>query len=65
MADEPEESRRDAVARLLAWYLHTASVADTLVAPHRERPSLDPPPPGCNPLSFSASQRPGLVRGRT
>ena len=54
MADEPEESRRDAVARLLAWYLHTASVADTLVAPHRERPSLDPPPPGCNPLSFSA-----------
>lgn len=54
MADEPEESRRDAVARLLAWYLHTASVADTLVAPHRERPSLDPPPPGCNPLGFSA-----------
>jgi tetratricopeptide (TPR) repeat protein len=53
MADEPEQSRRDAVARLLAWYLHTASVADTLVSPHRERPSLDPAPPGCNPLSFT------------
>jgi DNA-binding SARP family transcriptional activator len=52
MADEPEQSRREAVARLLAWYLHMASAADTLVAPHRERPSLDPAPPGCDPLSF-------------
>ena len=53
VADEPAPVRQDAVARLLAWYLHTASTADTLVSPHRDRPALDPVPPGCVPLSFA------------
>ena len=51
VADEPVPVRQDAIARLLAWYLHTASAADTLVSPHRDRPALDPVPPGCVPLS--------------
>jgi DNA-binding SARP family transcriptional activator len=53
VADEPVPARQDAIARLLAWYLHTASAADTLVSPHRDRPALDPLPPGCVPLSFA------------
>ena len=52
-AEEAPQDRQDGASRLLAWYLHTASGADRIVSPHRDRPPLDPPPPGCDPLSFS------------
>jgi tetratricopeptide (TPR) repeat protein len=52
-AEETPQARQDGISRLLAWYLHTASGADRIVSPHRDRPPLDPPPPGCDPLSFS------------
>ncbi|HLH58362.1 MAG TPA: BTAD domain-containing putative transcriptional regulator [Streptosporangiaceae bacterium] len=52
-AEEPDEARQDAVRRIVAWYLHTASAADSIVSPQRDRPDLDPVPPGCHPLTFT------------
>ncbi len=53
VAEESPQARADAVGRLLAWYLHTASAADAIVSTHRQRPALDSPPPGCEPLTFT------------
>jgi DNA-binding SARP family transcriptional activator/Tfp pilus assembly protein PilF len=53
LAEEAPHARQDGMNRLVAWYLHTASAADAVVSPHRERVPLDPPPPGCHPLSFT------------
>ena len=47
-AEEPEEDRRAAVRRLLAWYLHTAEEARRQLCPRRLVPRLtvpDGPPP--------------------
>jgi DNA-binding SARP family transcriptional activator len=52
VAEEPPQARQDAMSRLLAWYLHTACAADSVVSSHRERPALDPVPPGCEPQGF-------------
>jgi tetratricopeptide (TPR) repeat protein len=51
-AEESPQARQDAMKRLLAWYLHTACAADSVVSSHRERPGLDPVPPGCEPKGF-------------
>jgi DNA-binding SARP family transcriptional activator len=46
-AEETGEARREAVSRLLQWYLATATVAADLLSPHRYRIlEDDPPPPG-------------------
>jgi tetratricopeptide (TPR) repeat protein/transcriptional regulator with XRE-family HTH domain len=50
---DPEASRRDAVHRLVSWYLHTASDAWTQLTPHRQHLPLDPLPDGVVPLSFA------------
>ena len=46
LADEPDQDRRDAVHRLTAWYLFTASAADAVVASQRDKVALEPLPPG-------------------
>ena len=52
LAEEPERARRDAVYRLVAWYLHTASVADSMVTPQRDRVAIDMVPSPAGPLAF-------------
>jgi tetratricopeptide (TPR) repeat protein len=52
LAEEPEQARQDAVYRLIAWYLHTASVADTMVTPQRDRVAIDMVPSPARPLAF-------------
>ncbi|WP_446046316.1 AfsR/SARP family transcriptional regulator [Streptomyces olivaceus] len=71
LATQETPLERDrAVERLLCWYLHTADAASALLTPHRPRLPLPPPPPGCQPLTFTAydqalawceSERPHLV----
>ena len=49
-AEEPEEERTVAVARLLQWYLATADASATIVSPHRYRVPFEHEP-GAAPLS--------------
>ncbi len=51
-ADEAREVTFEAVHRIVAWYLHTASAANAVVAPQRDTVPLDPLPPGCTSLTF-------------
>jgi DNA-binding SARP family transcriptional activator len=53
LADEPDQDRRDAIHRVTAWYLYTASAADAVVAPQRDKVALEPLPAGCRPLAFA------------
>lgn len=52
--DESHEERDRAAERLLTWYLHTVDAAYPLLAPHRRRVLLEPPPADCRPLAFTA-----------
>ncbi len=52
LAEEPEPARQEAVYRLVAWYLHTASAADTMVTPQRDRVAIDMVPSAVDPLAF-------------
>ncbi|MEE1940995.1 BTAD domain-containing putative transcriptional regulator [Streptomyces sp. TRM 70361] len=52
--EEAPQERDGAVERLLAWYLHTADATYPFLTPHRRRVPLEPPPPGCHPLTFTA-----------
>jgi DNA-binding SARP family transcriptional activator len=52
LADEAPEARHEAVRRIVAWYLHTASAANAVVAPQRDTVPLEPLPPGCSSLTF-------------
>ena len=56
-ADEPPGAVEDAVRRVLDWYLYTADAAANVVAPYRDRPPLDPPEPGCAPLTFDTAEQ--------
>ena len=67
-AEEPEEVRRAAVARLLQWYLRMAETAADVISPHRYRiPPGEPQAP--NPLVSSVkaalawydSERAGVI----
>lgn len=49
---ESEQTRRDAIVRVLTWYLHTAEAAAEVISPQHARVPLDPPPPSVQPLSF-------------
>jgi tetratricopeptide (TPR) repeat protein len=51
--EESPRHRAAAVRRLLVWYLHAAVAADALFAPERHPVPVDPPPHGCQPLSFA------------
>ncbi|MBL1114006.1 tetratricopeptide repeat protein [Streptomyces sp. 110] len=68
--EETPQERDRATERLLCWYLHTAGAAYSHLAPHRRRIPLQPPPPGCRPLTFTShdealtwceAERPNLV----
>jgi DNA-binding SARP family transcriptional activator len=52
LAEESEPDRREAIYRVIAWYLHTASAADAIVTPQRDRVPLDTVPSDHPPLSF-------------
>jgi tetratricopeptide (TPR) repeat protein len=52
LAEEPEADRRDATYRVVAWYLHTASAADTIATPQRDRVPIDMVPSDHQPLRF-------------
>jgi DNA-binding SARP family transcriptional activator len=52
LAEEPPGVRHEATQRIVAWYLHTASAANAVVAPQRDSVPLEPLPPGCTPLAF-------------
>ena len=52
VAEEPPGVRHEATQRIVAWYLHTASAANGVVAPQRDSVPLEPLSPGCTPLAF-------------
>jgi DNA-binding SARP family transcriptional activator len=51
-AQESEQDRREAVARVLGWYLHTAEAAARIISPQHSRVPLEPPPSTVRPLEF-------------
>ncbi|MEU6201509.1 BTAD domain-containing putative transcriptional regulator [Streptomyces sp. NPDC047061] len=53
-SDLTPRERDHAVHRLLAWYLHTADATGPHLTPHRRRVALEPLPPDCRPLAFTA-----------
>jgi DNA-binding SARP family transcriptional activator/tetratricopeptide (TPR) repeat protein len=53
VAEERPEDRRAAVARLLGWYLHTASAAARVVGPNRSHVELGAPPAEVVPQTFA------------
>jgi DNA-binding SARP family transcriptional activator len=54
LIQESEQTRHDAIARVLTWYLHSAEAAAEIISPHHARVPLDPPPPTVQPLSFGS-----------
>jgi DNA-binding SARP family transcriptional activator len=55
--DEPPQAIEDAVRRILGWYLRTADVAASVVAPYRERVPLDVSQDGVEPLAFATAEQ--------
>jgi DNA-binding SARP family transcriptional activator len=53
-ADEPEQERRDALRRILSWYLHTAEAAATIISPHHARVPIGEADPELHPLAFAS-----------
>ena len=69
-AQESEQDRRDAIGRLLTWYLHTTEAAARIISPQHSRVPLGPPGPLVHALAFTSlddaldwceSERAGLV----
>nr|WP_181019462.1 NB-ARC domain-containing protein [Nonomuraea typhae] len=52
-AEETETIRKDAILRLLSWYLHSTDAADRILMPQRRHVSLEPAHPDHPPRSFS------------
>ena len=52
--EEPDAHRREAVRRLLHWYLHSAAQAVRTMMPTGGHPALDPPPADCVPEAFTS-----------
>ncbi|HEX4061881.1 MAG TPA: BTAD domain-containing putative transcriptional regulator [Streptosporangiaceae bacterium] len=51
---EPEQIRRDAVRRILTWYLHTAEAAARVISPNNTRVPLGAAEPEVRPLAFAS-----------
>jgi tetratricopeptide (TPR) repeat protein len=51
-AQESEQDRREAAARVLTWYLHTTEAAARIISPQHSRVPLEPPPATVRPLGF-------------
>jgi DNA-binding SARP family transcriptional activator len=69
-AQESEQDRREAAARVLTWYLHTTEAAARIISPQHSRVPLEPPPATVRPLGFPSldealawcdAERAGLV----
>ena len=52
-AQETEQDRRDAIIRLLTWYLHSMEAAARVISPQHTRVPLDTPPAEVRPLGFA------------
>ena len=52
-AQETEQDRRDAIVRVLTWYLHSMEAAARVISPQHTRVPLDPAPAEVRPLSFA------------
>jgi tetratricopeptide (TPR) repeat protein len=52
-AQETEQDRRDAIIRVLTWYLHSMEAAARVISPQHTRVPLDTPPAGVRPLGFA------------
>ena len=55
-ATSQEQTRREATARMLDHYLHTAHTAARLMQPHRGAPTPDPARPGVTPEPLASYQ---------
>ena len=53
IAEVSQESRDEAVRRVLTWYLQTTEEAADLFSPNRYRIPIPTPGPDCSPLTFS------------
>jgi DNA-binding SARP family transcriptional activator len=53
-ADEPPAGRRDAVRRILTWYLQTAEAAALMISPNHTSVPVGQPEPGIRPLAFGS-----------
>ena len=51
---EQAQDRRDAVRRILTWYLHTAEAAAEVISPHHTRVPLGEPLAWAQPLDFAS-----------
>jgi tetratricopeptide (TPR) repeat protein len=51
---ETDQDRKDAITRVLIWYLHTVEAAARVISPQVTRVPLDPAPAGVRPLDFTA-----------
>ena len=69
-AEETDQDRQEAIARLAGWYLHTAEAAARIISPQHIRVPLDPLPGPVRPLEFPSleaalawceHERPGLA----
>jgi DNA-binding SARP family transcriptional activator len=67
---EPEQARRDAVRRLLAWYLHTTKTAARIISPNHAPIPVGDVEPDVHPRTFASldealdwaeTERAGLV----
>ncbi len=77
IAEVSQENRREAIRRLLTWYLYTAEATADLLSPNRYKIPTPPLGPDCSPLAFATladamnwceTERANLVagvRGRT
>ena len=52
-AQETEQDRRDAIIRLLTWYLHSMEAAARVISPQQSRVPLDTPSAEVRPLGFA------------
>jgi tetratricopeptide (TPR) repeat protein len=53
-ADEPEQGRRDALRRILSWYLYTVEAAATIISPHHTRVPVGEAEPELRPMAFAS-----------
>jgi len=55
-AEESAQARRDALRRILIWYLHTAEAAATIISPHHTRVPIGEDDSPTGPLSFASPE---------
>jgi DNA-binding SARP family transcriptional activator len=53
-ADEPAQARRDAMRRILSWYLHAAEAAALLISPNHTTVPVGQPEPGTHLMAFAS-----------